>query len=193
MNQIRKILKLLANSGNLFKKRKAQQELAVTLEESYRRQGINFKEKISVEIIEVENTLSRIKLEGSLDQTFSVEESARKQGETTKIVRRLKKPVSERWVFVILAGLDQGRKYVGLTEEIKIGRLVDNHIQLRDPKVSRFHAVIRFEGLQPILEDLGSTNGTRVNDQMVHRKKRLFSGDRIKVGETIIQVTLEKG
>jgi hypothetical protein len=93
-----------------------------------------------------------------------------------------------RWLFKVVAGLDLGRQYLATTAEVKIGRKPENHIYLRDPKVSRFHAVVRIKGSLLTLVDLESTNGTSVNEARIHAEKRLFPGDRIKVGETVIQV-----
>jgi hypothetical protein len=112
--------------------------------------------------------------------------------ETTKIARVMTgygdaRP-GTRWLFKIVAGLDLGRQYLATTEELKIGRKPENHIYLRDPKVSRFHAVVRIKGSLLTLVDLESTNGTSVNEVRIHTEKRLFPGDRIKVGETVIQV-----
>jgi pSer/pThr/pTyr-binding forkhead associated (FHA) protein len=81
-----------------------------------------------------------------------------------------------------------GRQYLATTAEIKIGRKPENHIYLRDPKVSRFHAAVRINGSLLTLVDLESTNGTSVNEVRINTEKQLFPGDRIKVGETVIQV-----
>ena len=111
----------------------------------------------------------------------------------TKVLKKKKGAVvpKERWVFVILAGYDQNRRYEFVTREIQIGRQPENHIWLKDPKVSRFHAKICRQGSQLLLEDLHSTNGTKVNEERV-RKKILASGDQIRVGETLILVSCEK-
>jgi hypothetical protein len=97
-----------------------------------------------------------------------------------------------RWIFKVLSGADQGREYIANTKEIPIGRHPENLILLRDPKASRFHAVIHLKGSRLVLEDLDSTNGTRVNGEFVVNKRAVFSGDLIKIGETIIKVSMEK-
>jgi hypothetical protein len=57
-----------------------------------------------------------------------------------------------------------------------------------DPEVSRRHAVVRStdEGLQ--IEDLGSTNGTFVNDKRIEAPTKLAPGDVIRVGKTTFEV-----
>jgi len=49
-------------------------------------------------------------------------------------------------------------------EKVTIGRSEDNDVSINDPSMSREHAVIHF-GDDVSIEDLGSTNGTRVRDQ----------------------------
>ena len=93
-----------------------------------------------------------------------------------------------KWLFNVVAGVDQGRQYLATTPEVRIGRKPENHICLKDPKVSRFHALIRLEGNYLVIKDLESANGTSVNGKRVQEEK-LFSGDMFKVGDTIIQIT----
>lgn len=67
--------------------------------------------------------------------------------------------------------------------EIRIGKALDNNYRLDDPHVSRHHALLSKddEGTMYI-EDLGSTNGTFVNDVQIVRKKITLS-DRIRLGD----------
>jgi FHA domain-containing protein len=82
--------------------------------------------------------------------------------------------------------LPDGRR-VGIADEIvTIGRLPECAIALEDPNVSRRHAQIRREGLDVVLVDLGSTNGTKVNGVIV-REHRLLPGDTITVGTTTLR------
>jgi hypothetical protein len=52
---------------------------------------------------------------------------------------------------------------------INIGRRLDNHLVIDDPRVSRTHAQLRAVHGQYILFDLNSTGGTYVNGQRVSR------------------------
>jgi len=61
-----------------------------------------------------------------------------------------------------------------------LGRKLDNHIVLNDPRVSRNHAQIRVMDSQFILLDLNSTGGTMVNGKRVS-KSVLYSGDTISL------------
>jgi pSer/pThr/pTyr-binding forkhead associated (FHA) protein len=111
--------------------------------------------------------------------------------EVTKIRRQRERAALDQWIFTVSSGVDRGRQFVGVTDEIRLGRQPENHIQLRDPKVSRFHAVIRRKGTQLYLEDLKSTNGTFLNGQPLASRKRLEPGDTIKLGQTVIEVGRE--
>lgn len=66
---------------------------------------------------------------------------------------------------------------------INIGRENDNDIQILTGGVSRYHAKITPEGNQWKIEDLGSTNGTRINGEKILGPVFLREGDIITVGE----------
>ncbi|MCL4422996.1 MAG: DUF3662 domain-containing protein [Actinobacteria bacterium] len=70
-------------------------------------------------------------------------------------------------------------------EPMIIGRLPDCTVVLADSNVSRRHAQLRWDGSYVVIEDLGSTNGTRVNRQAIVTQ-RLQDGDEISVGSTTL-------
>jgi len=77
-----------------------------------------------------------------------------------------------------------------LEKETSIGRNdppreVFNDINLADITVSRRHARIFIEGEAYYIEDLGSANGTAVNDQAISKTK-LAHGDRIAIGNNTL-------
>ncbi|MGD9517914.1 MAG: ATP-binding protein [Armatimonadota bacterium] len=76
--------------------------------------------------------------------------------------------------------------------ELVLGRRNDNAIVLpADRRISRVHArVFEHDGAWYI-EDLGSANGTYVNDRRVYTPVRLRLGDRIRVGRTWLEVLPE--
>ena len=67
------------------------------------------------------------------------------------------------------------------TSKMLVGRHASNDICLRDGSVSRHHAAIVPEGQGWLVIDLNSTNGTRVNGEVV-RQARLNDSDEITVG-----------
>ncbi len=73
--------------------------------------------------------------------------------------------------------------------ETLIGRSATSHLRVADESISREHAVILFEDETYMLEDLQSTNGTRLNGKRV-RSAELSDGDEIHIGQTLIQFRL---
>ena len=69
---------------------------------------------------------------------------------------------------------------------LTIGRLPDNHLVITDPKASSRHAEIRQNADGYTLTDLGSMNGTFVNEQQLVSKepRTLHPGDVIRIGDT---------
>ena len=77
-----------------------------------------------------------------------------------------------------------------LTKRVStIGRSRECDVVVPDSNASRVHAEVRHIGLDYFLVDMGSTNGTEVNGQVV-RRHALADGDAIVVGTTPIQVEL---
>jgi len=71
----------------------------------------------------------------------------------------------------------QGHRHVELLlPVVSIGRALDNHIILEDPRVSRYHAQLRRRYGHYVLYDLGSSGGTQINDYPVEECV-LHSGD----------------
>ncbi len=70
---------------------------------------------------------------------------------------------------------------------LTIGRAADNRLVVNDTKASSHHAEMRPSGQGYSITDLGSTNGTFVNDQPLERNvsRPLNNGDRIRVGDTV--------
>ena len=93
----------------------------------------------------------------------------------------------------IMNGGFEGMTYDLVNEEIVIGRNPTTDITLLDEGISREHALILFDDDMPgyIIEDLQSTNGTKVNGKRV-RSASLVEGDEIQIGKTIFRFVLIK-
>ena len=70
---------------------------------------------------------------------------------------------------------------------LTIGRASDNAVVLRDGRASRHHARIDGRRGSLVLSDLGSTNGSFVNDRRID-SIALGEGDRIRVGTTTLLI-----
>ena len=71
-------------------------------------------------------------------------------------------------------------------DRIVIGRMTDCDVVLKDPGASRQHAEIRREDGRFVVADLGSTNGTLVNEAAISERE-LQDGDRITIGRTVLE------
>lgn len=78
-----------------------------------------------------------------------------------------------------------GKAYPVSNTRTTLGRSRQCDVHVTDANVSRKHAEVRREGTEYWIVDLGSTNGTLVNDERVDRA-RLHDGDRVTVGATEI-------
>jgi pSer/pThr/pTyr-binding forkhead associated (FHA) protein len=76
--------------------------------------------------------------------------------------------------------------------EITIGRDPGCDIPLSDDTVSARHAHLAFHHNQWWLEDLASTNGTKLNDLPITLPTVITSGDEIKCGKFRLEVSLSE-
>ncbi len=79
-------------------------------------------------------------------------------------------------------GHEPGMAY-DLSQGATLGR-GDVEIQLEDPFASSRHARISRQGHVFVIEDLGSTNGTYLNDEPLGGPQPLHPGDRIRIGDS---------
>jgi pSer/pThr/pTyr-binding forkhead associated (FHA) protein len=80
---------------------------------------------------------------------------------------------------------DEGRKTVVpfVREEITIGRQEGNTIRLTERNVSRRHARLMRQNGHVVVEDLGSSNGTRINGERISGQSTVKDGDLIQIGD----------
>jgi hypothetical protein len=88
-------------------------------------------------------------------------------------------------VLVIREGADAGHE-VRLGGECVVGRAPESDLVLADAGISRNHARITAGADGPIIEDLGSSNGTLLNGQPLAGPEALRDGDEIQLGEVIL-------
>ena len=91
------------------------------------------------------------------------------------------------FVIEIVEGPESGRQ-VELTGPLQLGRDADAGLNLDDPQISRQHARIEPSGDGAVVADLGSTNGTFVNEQPVQGERFIRAGDRVRVGLSVLEL-----
>ncbi|MBM4386916.1 MAG: FHA domain-containing protein [Deltaproteobacteria bacterium] len=81
-------------------------------------------------------------------------------------------------------------KTIELSENsvIIVGRNPSCHIYTTNPSVSRNHGKIYFDAGRFLFQDLGSVNGTKLNDKPI-KKSEIKTGDTLKCGDFIIRIT----
>jgi hypothetical protein len=90
--------------------------------------------------------------------------------------------VAPRLVVESVPGLQRGMSY-DVSEGATLGR-GDVEIQLEDPFASSRHAQLIRQGAILVIEDLGSTNGTYLNDELLRGPRPLHAGDRVRIGDS---------
>jgi len=87
---------------------------------------------------------------------------------------------------VVIYGPELGKRASLGQGNFEIGRSSRSELPIDQESISRHHARITFDGHRHVIEDLGSTNGTFVNDVNVKRQA-LKDGDQIKIGRSILK------
>jgi len=80
-------------------------------------------------------------------------------------------------------GHESGMIY-DLDGSIVLGRGDQAGIRLQDPFASSRHARVYEQGRILVVEDLGSTNGTYLNEELLDGPRPLHPGDRLRIGDS---------
>jgi FHA domain len=94
------------------------------------------------------------------------------------LARRAPRLVVER-----APGHDAGMIY-DLDADVVLGRGDQAEIRLEDPFASARHARVYEQGNIVVIEDLGSTNGTYLNEELLETARPLHPGDRVRIGDS---------
>jgi len=92
------------------------------------------------------------------------------------------------WALVAYAGAALGRVFPLVAGQVVVGRAPDSGLSLLDGEVSRQHARFQVDEGRVLVEDLDSTNGTRVNGNLVRGLAELRPGDRIAIGGHVLKL-----
>lgn len=85
---------------------------------------------------------------------------------------------------LVVAGETAGKLFPLSKQELFIGRSANADIRINEKAVSHMHARLRLNENECSINDLGSTNGTFVNNELIAGPVRLRAGDTICVGAT---------
>jgi two-component system, NtrC family, sensor kinase len=86
---------------------------------------------------------------------------------------------------LVIKGADEGKQFDLSGQLITVGRDGTNRIRLHDTEVSRRHAEFRQVEGGYIVVDIGSANGTFINNQRI-QEALLQAGDQIVIGQSIL-------
>lgn len=89
---------------------------------------------------------------------------------------------------LVTAGALAGTRVTLDARPILIGRADDSTLVLDDDYASTRHARIAMQGDEWYVEDLGSTNGTLLNDRRVDAPVEVHAGDVLKIGKTVLEL-----
>ncbi len=87
---------------------------------------------------------------------------------------------------VVIYGPELGKRIELGAASFQMGRSAKNDLFIDQESISRNHARITFDGRSHWVQDLGSTNGTFLNDEQV-TENALRDGDQIRIGQTILK------
>ncbi len=93
---------------------------------------------------------------------------------------------------IVIKGADEGRQFTLDADVCPAGRDSSSKVRLTDTEASRKHAELVRTPDGWRVRDLGSANGTFVNNQSV-RDCLLAAGDHLQIGQTVLVFTLERG
>ncbi len=100
-----------------------------------------------------------------------------------EIERVLKIPQAEQKPGVTPVAITWREQTIPISGElIRMGRAPQNELVLEAKNISRFHCQIKRESDRLLIEDLGSTNGTYVNEVRISEPHLLSVGDVVRVG-----------
>ena len=89
-----------------------------------------------------------------------------KTGEIT-LLQQADRGAKRRSCLILYSGTATGKRFILDVERMTIGRMATAEIFVDTPSVSRRHAELEVSGERVVLNDLGSANGTHVNDRRI--------------------------
>jgi hypothetical protein len=127
---------------------------------------------------------------------FSPEDDSTDSTDSTKVLssdqatlnQEMAKAREQEACLIIIRGTPQGHRFFITQNEMVLGRDPSADIAILDQSISRKHAKVTKSGGKVLLTDLGSQNGTLINDKKLapNESRGLAKEDMIKLGSTIM-------
>ncbi len=118
------------------------------------------------------------------------EKTAVLQGDQETLNKELARAKEQEACLIIIRGTPQGHRFFITQDEMTIGRDPTADISVADQSISRKHAIVTREAGGKIrLKELGSSNGTFINDKKLntHESVILAKEDMVKLGNSIFK------
>ncbi|MBN2044691.1 MAG: FHA domain-containing protein [Anaerolineales bacterium] len=90
-----------------------------------------------------------------------------------------------QYQLVLRVGPSPGKVFPLMKNEVTIGRDINNEIVINDAEVSRKHCRLTMAEDSFSIEDLGSTNGTWINERRISGRHILRNGETVRLGDNI--------
>lgn len=89
----------------------------------------------------------------------------------------------------IIEGAQTGTHFELAKRPLSVGREAGRDIQIIDSKVSRRHAVIKYEDGRHVIEVANARNGVKINGTRIEERAVLSEGDLVTLGDTVLRYT----
>jgi two-component system, cell cycle response regulator len=109
------------------------------------------------------------------------------QTNEVSLFQHIGSPTARRSCLILYSGTETGKRFVLDSQAMTIGRLPNTDIYIDAPSVSRRHAELSMVGDAVMIRDLGSSNGTHVNNQPIEGSVVLRDGDLIRLGKVFLK------
>lgn len=91
---------------------------------------------------------------------------------------------------IVQSGKLKGKRLMLPSKEMVVGRDDDCDLRIASSLVSRKHCILKNSAEGIIVTDLGSQNGTHVNDIPITEPTLLREGDQLRIGATVLAVPM---
>jgi diguanylate cyclase (GGDEF)-like protein len=88
---------------------------------------------------------------------------------------------------ILYSGFEAGKRFDLDSGLLIIGRALDAPVRVDAPGISRRHAQLQVSDSEVLLQDLGSANGTYINDQPVTGPMPVKDGDLLRLGNVVLR------